>query len=100
MATPMNGAVHGVATTTASRPVKKLPSCPGRAASPWPVRISPVPTSKTPDRLSPTANSSQVMAATNTGDWNWNPQPAAAPAARAASSAAPSPANATSTPAV
>ena len=30
MATPMNGAVQGVATTTASRPVKKLPRWPGR----------------------------------------------------------------------
>ena len=45
MATPMNGAVHGVATTTASSPVKKLPSWPGRAARPWPVRTRPVPIS-------------------------------------------------------
>ncbi|MEJ0019293.1 MAG: hypothetical protein WDN25_22625 [Acetobacteraceae bacterium] len=44
IATPMNGAVHGVATTTASSPVKKLPKWPGRTASPCPVRISPVPT--------------------------------------------------------
>ena len=100
MATPMNGAVQGVATTTASSPVKKLPSCPGAPPGPGRCCIRPVPISNTPDRLSPTANSSQAMAATNTGDWNWNPQPAAAPAARAASSAAPEPANATSTPAV
>ncbi len=100
MATPMNGAVQGVATTTASRPVKKLPVWPGRAARPWPVCIRPVPISNTPDRLRPTANSSQVIAATNTGDWNWNPQPAAVPAARTASRAAQSPANAASTPAV
>ena len=45
MATPMNGAVQGVATTTASNPVKKLPRCPGRAARPWPVRIRPLPNS-------------------------------------------------------
>ena len=53
IATLMNGAVQGVATSTASRPVKKLPRCPPRAASALPVPAMPAPTSNTPDRFSP-----------------------------------------------
>jgi len=41
-ATPMNGAVHGVATSTASRPEKKLPACPPRPHS-----VCPRPTVRT-----------------------------------------------------
>ena len=96
----MKGAVQGVATSTASSPVKKLPVCPPRIASPCPVPASRPPTSNTPDRFNPTANSSQLIPATKAGAWNWNPQPATAPPARAASSTPPSPANAASTPAV
>jgi hypothetical protein len=36
MAAPMNGAVQGVATTTASTPVKKLPVAPFLSAKPPP----------------------------------------------------------------
>ena len=41
IATAMNGAVHGVATRTASAPVKKLPQCPSRAARPPPAPGEP-----------------------------------------------------------
>ena len=86
IAPPMKGAVQGVATTTASTPVKKLPVSPPRSASPLPADARRPPTSNTPDRFRPIANSSVAMAATNTGDWNWKPQPAWLPAARSASS--------------
>src|SRR5271155_2998175 len=99
IATLMNGAVHGVATSTASSPVKKLPRWPERAASPCPAATGSART-KTPDRLRPTANNTQAMNATNTGDWNWNPQPAAAPAWRNASNTNATTENVTSTPAV
>ena len=100
MATPMNGAVQGVATSTASSPVKKLPACPAFPASRPPAPTIPAPISNAPDRFSPTANNTHAMPTTNTGDWNWNPQPAAAPAARVANNAPASAANVTSTPAV
>ena len=40
-----NGAVHGVATTTANSPVKKLPAWPERAARLWPAPVAVTPTS-------------------------------------------------------
>ena len=51
------GAVQGEATTAASTPVKKLPVVPSRAASelPSPAQLPPI--SKTPERFSPTRNS-------------------------------------------
>jgi len=61
IAAPMNGAVQGVATTTASKPVKKLPTWPPFIASDCPVPAIPPPTANTPDRLSPTPNSSQAV---------------------------------------
>ena len=50
----MKGAVQGVATTTASTPVKKAPVAAARAASPWPTPASRPPISNTPERLRPT----------------------------------------------
>ena len=102
IATPMNGAVQGVATSTASRPVKKLPRwlCRPAIRPLAPFSPRPRPTWNTPERFSPTANSSQAMAATKTGDWNWKPQPAAIPASRATSSTTASARKVASTPAV
>ena len=50
----MNGTVHGVATTTASTPVKKAPVTPLFAVRPWPMPAKPPPISNTPARFSPT----------------------------------------------
>ena len=89
MATPMNGAVQGVATThrqQAGEETAEMAPC--APPDPDPCRPGRRQSGTRPDRLRPTANSSHAIAATNTGDWNWNPHPAAAPAARAASSAA------------
>jgi hypothetical protein len=54
-ADPMNGAVQGLATTTASTPVKKSPAGPLLLASPCPAPAQPLPMENTPDRLRPTA---------------------------------------------
>ena len=81
IAAAMNGAVQGVATSTASSPVKKLPAWPARPVSACRCRPGGPPMSKTPERLRPTASSSQLMPATKAGDWSWKPQPAAEPAA-------------------
>ena len=70
IAAPMNGAVHGVATTAASRPGAKLPSHPPRAATLWPTPANRPLIWNTPDKFRPIANSSQAITATNTGDWN------------------------------
>ena len=53
MATPMNGAVQGVATSTASSPVKKLPVCPGRAARPLAGAARPAPNSEHAGQVEP-----------------------------------------------
>ena len=50
----MKGAVQGVATMTASTPVKKAPAVPPRAARPWPTPAKRLENSNTPERLSPT----------------------------------------------
>ena len=50
----MKGAVQGVATTTASTPVKKAPVTPLLAVRPWPMPAKPPPISNTPARLRPT----------------------------------------------
>src|SRR5690606_24540462 len=99
-APPMNGAMHGLATTQASTPVKKSPAGPLRDASAWPTFPIPPPSVNTPDRLSPTANIRYTSAATNQGCCSWKPHPSAWPPARRASTSAPIAANATSTPAV
>ncbi len=49
----MKGAVQGVATITASTPVKNAPSCRRAPARPWPTPASRPPNSKTPDRFEP-----------------------------------------------
>ena len=62
IATPMNGTVHGVATTTASIPVANGPA-----------RSTPMPkpgVSRTPSRFSPSTKNSTAMAATKPGDCN------------------------------
>jgi hypothetical protein len=58
----MNGAVQGVAVTTASRPVKNPP---GRAGC---AMLNGRATSKTPARFSPTAKITQAISATTEGD--------------------------------
>ena len=45
----MNGAVQGLATTTASTPVKNEPLRPPRSVSCWPMPIQPLPISTSPD---------------------------------------------------
>ena len=52
----MKGAVQGLATTTASTPVKNEPARPCFCASEEPVFISPPPNSATPDIDSPSAS--------------------------------------------
>ncbi len=44
----MKGAVHGVAATVASAPVKNEPGYPGRAASPWPAPVEASPDDQEP----------------------------------------------------
>ena len=100
MAAPMKGAVQGVATMTARRPVKKLPVWPARVARDWPVPVQLPANWNTPERFRPTAKRIMAMAATSMGDWNWKPQPAAAPADRRARRMAPSAVKAVRTPAV
>ncbi len=96
----MKGAVQGVATSTASSPVAKLPAWPPRAAKPCPAPASrPAPTRNTPIRLRPIASITQAVAATKAGEANWNPHPPP-PEARAAISAPPMAANAARMPAV
>ena len=64
----MNGAVQGVATTTASTPVKKAARVERRAVRPWPMPIQLSPKDQTPENSSAIANSSQASARTNRGD--------------------------------
>ena len=98
-AAPMKGAVHGVATTAAKTPVKKLPATPPRAARLCPAPAQRPPITSTPEKLSPTAKSSQIIASTNSGDWNWKPQPASRPPSRRASNTPPRARKLSSTPA-
>src|SRR5262249_36181623 len=56
-ATPMKGAVQGVAATVARAPVKNVPLYPGREARPWPTPVSRAPITSRPDRLSARAKS-------------------------------------------
>ena len=95
----MKGAVHGVATTAARTPVKKLPTAPPRAPRLCPTPTQRPPITRTPEKLKPTAKSSQIMASTKSGDWNWKPQPARLPPSRKASSTPPSTPKLNSTPA-
>ena len=63
----MTGAVPGVATTTASRPVKNEPLAPPRAVRLWPMPKEP-PMVNTPERLRPSASMMKASVATNGGD--------------------------------
>src|SRR6185437_5373944 len=63
-ALPMNGAVHGLATTTASTPVKKSPAGPEREARWAPVLPSEAPSCTTPDIDNPTASITSASAPT------------------------------------
>ena len=96
----MKGAVQGLATTTASTPVKKSPAAPDFSVSACPVPASVAPNCQSPDRLRPIANSSNTNTATTAGCCNWKPQPSASPAPRKASTSAPATAKLASTPAV
>ncbi len=96
---PMNGAVQGAATTTASRPVKNEPTSPPWDARPCPAPVPGKVASNTPDMLSATKSMTRARAPTTTGDCSWKPQPTAAPAALAASTRPARPRNVTSTPA-
>ena len=100
MAVAMNGAVHGVAATVASAPVKNDPAKPARPASDWPTPVQRPPRTITPDRPSAITNSTSASRVTKTGDWSWKPQPICWPPARRPSSAPATTANETSTPAV
>ena len=66
----MNGAVHGVATTVASTPVKNEPFSPLPEASRWPTPAIRPGTSNRPARLSPTVNSSSASRVTTVGICN------------------------------
>ena len=84
-AAAMKGAVQGAATATAKTPVKNAPREPLRFARLSPsafARLSPSaiePTSKTPERLRPTAKIKRANPATAIGFCNWKPHPTAAP---------------------
>ena len=99
-AAPINGAVQGVATSTASSPVAYEPSTPPRDASPCPAPAPANRTSNTPDRFRPTISSTHASTVTNSGDCSWNPQPTDPPAARNAINAKPNAPNAVNTPSV
>src|SRR3954469_1194203 len=68
-AAAMKGAVHGAPTAAASTPVKNAPVRPLRLARPSPAVMEL--TSKRPERLSPTANTSSAKPATAMGDCSW-----------------------------
>ncbi len=84
IAVAMNGAVHGVATSTASTPVKNDPRS---LVSSTAVAFSPNSTgsSNRPSRLAPTATITSARKPTKYGFCSWNPQPIAAPVAFSAS---------------
>src|SRR5262250_556960 len=83
-AAPMNGAVQGEATSTASTPEPNQ-SRAGFAERQRAARSGKnVPTSNTPERLSASAKKNSASTATATGDCSWKPQPSSPPSARAA----------------
>ena len=97
---PMNGAVQGEATATASTPVtaESTMGWRARAASHEPGNTEP--SSNTPARFNPISVNKPASTATTTGDCNWKPQPSCSPPARRASSSPASTRNDTTTPAV
>ena len=78
----MNGAVQGVATTVASRPLRNEPAQPSRPDSRAPAAAAPAPISNTPKRFRPTRKNSMAARVTSHGLWNWKPQPSIWPPAR------------------
>ena len=80
----MNGAVQGLAATTASTPEANA-STAGRssrqAARPW--GISSL-NSKAPIRFKPSAKNTRASANTTPGSCSWKPQPTALPSPRKA----------------
>ena len=93
----MNGAVQGVATSTATAPAQKWPQLPSPLDS---IVVRPAPISKTPNRFSAISTNSSAIAATKTGDWSWKPQPTDCPSALRTSSSPPRAANDRITPPV
>src|SRR6185436_11656796 len=98
-AAPMNGAVHGDATTTASTPVPNASSVRLRDVQPRTDEGATLPNSNTPDRLRPITKNRSASSDTNSGDWSWKPQPSCSLAVRNAMRASASPTNVASTPA-
>ncbi len=70
IATPMKGPTHGVATTVASTPVKKLPVKPCLRVSESPAPIMLRPSSNMPESDSAKKKSSSANTATKPGDCN------------------------------
>ena len=97
---PMNGAVHGDATATASTPVKKASTSGWRARAEAQALGSTEPNSNTPARFNPISVNSAASAATTAGDCSWKPQPSCSPPARSASSSAASATKLATTPTV
>ncbi len=85
-AVPMKGAVHGLATMTASAPVKNEARAPWPSVRRWPAPVNRPPSSQTPENDSAIANNSSATPATKRGSCSWKPQPSCCPPARSASS--------------
>jgi hypothetical protein len=79
-AAPMNGAVHGDATATASTPVNIWSTSGWRARRSAQPSGNMDPNSNAPSRFNPSNVNSSARPATTRGDCNWNPQPTCAPA--------------------
>ena len=97
---PMNGAVQGLATATASTPVRKWSATGWRACAPAHDEGSTEPISNTPARLSPISVNRAASTATTAGCCSWKPQPSCSPPARSASSRPASARKLSTTPAV
>ena len=97
-AAPMNGAVHGDATITASTPDANASSARFFAVQPATPDGANCPNSNTPDRFSASTKKSSASAVTTAGDCSWKPQPSCSPAARSANSARPSATKVSTTP--
>ena len=77
MAVAMKGAVHGVASTVVTTPLRNAPSGPSFAAADWTEPLPKKPgigTSHTPSRLSAIANTTAAIVTLNAVLPNWPPQ--------------------------
>ena len=99
-ATPMKGAVHGVATTVARTPLRKEPPSPPPESILPPSPTREVPISNTPKRLRPNMKMMTDRITMKAGDWSWKPHPSCSPPARRAIRTDASARKETSTPAV